>query len=288
MMSSAVSMILLFSALVLTLLGQLGRAEWVSDIGESSPEKGQKALAARAEKFWTAMLQAAEDVNLNEYEDLLNSADETLAKLPAENAEVVRLLQDSAKRLRRTSQALFLNAIAAGEQAGEKLSKGFMAKRPEVEVSISALGVDVFGQAIRRFAAAENIASGGEAFNEKALREVAERQGDVLPVLQQTADLSKDILEDCRQAKNHAFDALKYELYTKGAPATPQVARDLADKLIGAASFMRHKFFGLAMGEVSAIVHDTDGAQKDSAAKVLTSTSAPGAAASDHLPVLSI
>merc|ERR1719421_2859553 len=111
-MSSAVSMILLFSALVLTLLGQLGRAEWVSDIGESSPEKGQKALAARAEKFWQTMLKAAEEVNLNEYEDMLSAAEKTLAELPAENAEVRRLLQDGTTRLKRTSQALFLNAIA--------------------------------------------------------------------------------------------------------------------------------------------------------------------------------
>lgn len=277
-----------FTSLVVTLLAafSMATAEWVSDIGESSPEKGQKALAARAEKFWQTMLKAAEEVNLNEYEDMLSAAEKTLAELPAENAEVRRLLQDGTTRLKRTSQALFLNAIAAGETAGEKLSKGFMAPR-QSELAISALG-DVFGQAIRRFAAAET-ASGGKAFNDEALREVAERQGEILPVLRQTADLSRDILEDCRVAKNDAYDALKYDIYTKDAPKTPQAAADLADKLIGAAKFMRHKFSDLAMGEVKALVQDTE-SQHDSAAKVLTRSKRadPGSELAANLPVLSV
>lgn len=264
--TTATTLLLLSVLLAASPLPMVSATEWISDIGSSSPATSQRALATRAEKFWTTVLKAAESMDLNSYEDTMARALKSIEELPAENVEVKRLLKSSVERLQRTSQSLFLNAIAAGEAAGEKLSEGFLAKRGS-EVGINSLG-DVFGQAIRRFSATESGA-GGTPFEDEAVRDVMERQGEVLPILQRTADISGDVLTDLRKAKNEAFDALKYDLYNKGVPKTPKFAEDVAYKLVDTAAGMRKKFLALTMDQVNAIARDFEG-QHQSAAKVLT------------------
>lgn len=250
-------------------------AEWLSDIATANPVVERKALEARAEKFWSVLREAAEEVNLNEYEELLDSVEGIVDSLPVQNAEVAKLLRSSADRLRRTSQALFLNAIAAGETAGEKLAQGFLQKR-STDVAFSALG-DVFGKAIRRFRNVDT--NGGEnPYDDQALRDVAERQGEVLPILRQTADVSANILTDTRLASKEARDVQKYDIYTPGAPKTPEAAEKLANKLADAARAMRHKFMAFVQASVGDIANDT-ASQDDSAAKVLSTTPSPSAVA---------
>lgn len=253
----------LLSLMVFSLLLSSSRGEWLSDIGASSPQSNQKALATRSEKFWEAVRKAAEEVNLSEHEDLLESVEGVLGALPKESAPVAALLRSAAERLRRASQAVFLNAISAGETAGEQLERGFLAARPaNSAVGLSALG-DVFGHAIRRFKAVE-----GGAYGEEALREVGDRQAAVLPFLRQSAELSKDVLTDCRMASKEAFDALKYELYVPGAPKTPQAAEDLAWKLVKAAKGIRQRFTGFVVDSVHNIAED-EATKADAPSKVL-------------------
>lgn len=246
-------------------------AEWVSDIGTANPIAERKALQGRAERFWTVLREAASNVNLNEYEELLESVEGVVGELPTQNAEVAKLLHSSAERLRRTSQALFLNAISAGETAGEKLAQGFLAKPKNTDVAFSALG-DVFGKAIRRF---KSVDSSSGVYSDEALRGVAERQGDILPILRQTADVTGDILSDTRLASKEAFDVLKHDIYVSGAPKTPEAAKKLAWKLIDAAKAMRRQFLGFVRSSVGDIADDT-ASKDDSHAKVLTSSASPG------------
>jgi len=91
-----------------------------------------------------------------------------------------------------------------------------------------------------------------------------------MPVLRGAADSAGNVLMDTRLASKLSFDVLKYDIYNKGVPKTPQAVKDLAYKLVDAASDTRRRFTSFITQAVTSITQDTLG-KHDSAASTATS-----------------
>merc|ERR1719277_1760531 len=106
--------------------------------------------------------------------------------------------------------------------------------------------------------ALQRFVSGGQ-YSEKLIEHVEQRQADILPVLQGVAGKTNSFLGDCTKASKLSFDVLKYDIYNKGVPKTPQAAKDVAYKLVDAIAETRHRFLNFVTQTVSGIVKDHEG-----------------------------
>lgn len=228
-------------------------AEIISDLTTSSIDEG-KAREIKKDQFWQPLLDAAERMHVPEHLRLCSEAEARIAQLPAENEYVRSALSEVVMRLRRANEALLRQAVASSQVAEGKLAGPVGSGSGGSFLS----GEDLFSRAVRHFV-------GERAYSDRLAKDVADRQTDVLPVLQGAAGMTSSVLEDSRLASKRSFDVLKYDIYNKGVPKTPKDAKDLAEALIDAAGKTRRQFTSFITTMVGEITRDFQG-RKDSAA----------------------
>merc|ERR1719277_398984 len=118
--------------------------------------------------------------------------------------------------------------------------------------------------------ALQRFVSGGQ-YSEKLIEHVEQRQADILPVLQGVAGSTGSFLSDVTKASKVSFDVLKYDIYNKGVPKTPQAAKDVAYKLVDASGETRHRFMQFITQTVTSIGRDVQEQSQDASATVAQS-----------------
>merc|ERR1719498_1225982 len=100
-----------------------------------------------------------------------------------------------------------MDAMRATKLASEELQKPVSdSKQSAFSFMTGGQIFSIFRDRLRRFA------SDG-TYSERLVKLVEQRQADVLPALQGTAEISGNVLSDCRTASKRSFDVLKYDLY---------------------------------------------------------------------------
>jgi len=235
-------------------------AEYISDILTSSVDES-RALEIKAEDFWQPVLEAAEEMKMGEHLQLYADTEKVIAALPSENTYAREALSDALLRLRRADDAVLAQATQSSEIASKKLAA------PAGSDGGSFFGGSFFNggsqmsflsQALRRFV------DGGK-YSEQLVDHVGKRQADILPLLRGAAASTTNVLGDCRTASKRSFDLLKYDIYNKGVPKTPEEAKKVAYRLVDAVGETRHRFMGFVTKAVTSIARDAEG-KKDQAA----------------------
>merc|ERR1719171_1989865 len=98
----------------------------------------------------------------------------------------------------------------------------------------------------------------GGTYDDQVKSQVVRRQGDVLPALRNTASIAGNVLEDCRLASKISFDILKYDIYNRGVPKTPEAVKAVANKLVDASTETRRQFMSGVIGFANALKTDTE------------------------------
>jgi len=236
------------------------RADIISDLTTSSVDE-KRALEIKAGQFWDGVLQASEEMNMEKHVSMYAEAEEVIASLPAENVFVREALQDSLTRLKRADETLLLQSIRTSQTASDSMAAPVTGEF----FSFITGGQNFFAQAIRGFV-------DGGRYSDKLVRHVGERQAEILPVLQETRDITGNVLKDCRLASQRSFDALKYDIYNKDVPKTPENAKALAYKMVEAVGETRHKFMRFVTEAADSIARDTEQKDEPAATTVIKSS----------------
>jgi len=264
---------LLLTSLLLACFAFAAESQEVfSDIADfvagPSPADERRALEIKAEQFWDSVLDAAKDMKMTEHWELYDETEKVIAGLPAENTYVREALTDVLTRLKRADETVLAQALQSSDLASEKMVAG---PQGESLFSFFTGGQNFLSEALRRFVA-------GGRYPERLAEHVARRQGDIVPLLQGAAGSAGNVLSDCRLASKRSFDVLKYDIYNKGVPKTPQDAKDLAYKLVDASGETRHRFMNFVTKTVTGITKDFEG-RRDSAVVTVTRSELRGFAA---------
>lgn len=224
--------------------------EIISDLTTSAGDE-KKALDLKSQQFWQPVLDNAEATKMTsayKHLSVYEEVEAAIAELPTENAHVRELLKDALTRLKRSDDTVFNQAVDSAEVANQQLLDG-----PASEDTFSFLtgGQNYFTQAIRRFV-------GFGKYSETLGKQVRRRQADVTPMLRGAATVASNVLVDTREASKLGFDVLKYDIYTKGAPKTPEAAKTVAYKLIDAVSETRHNFMQGITDTANGIARDSN------------------------------
>lgn len=236
-------------------------ADIISDI--TSPETDEfTALQIKAEVFWKPILSAAEDVKMEKHLQLYADAEEVIKALPAENEYVRQTLREALDHLKNADDAAFKQSLASSRLAKEKLDEPCDSNESPFSFLTGGLSPKNFlRDTLKRFV-------GGGRYSERLVEHVEKRQAEILPVLRGAAGVTGSILGDCRLASKKSFDVRKYDIYNKGVPKTPQVADDMADRIIDAAGETRRHFTNGITNLVKGITKDFEGKQEDAAVTV--------------------
>lgn len=235
------------------------RSEFISDITGSSADE-PRALEIKAEKFWKSLLDVADAMKLDEHAATYAQADAVIQSLPVENKYVREALTEAVMRARRADDVLLRHAVASSKEAAEQLATPV--KGGGDFFSFISGGQSFFSQAIKSFV------DGGQ-YSEKLLRHIKERQAEILPILSGIADVTGNVLSDCRLASKRSFDVLKYDIYNKDAPRTPEPAKDTANRLIEVVGESRKRFTSFIAEAASSIAHDVTSRHEEPATTVI-------------------
>lgn len=237
-------------------------AEVFSDLTTSSTVDEARALDIKAEQFWQKILQAATEMKMGEHLTLYADVKAVVASLPPDNVYAHKALSEALFRLQRADETVLAQAIQSSQFAAGRLEAAFTGPGDSaMSLFAGAIG-DVFARAIGR------LADGGE-YSQRLVEHVHGRQADVLPVLRSAASATNDVLGDCRLASKRSFDVLKYDLYNKGVPKTPESAKTVAYRLVDAAAETRHRFTRFITETVTGIARDAEGMHDGATATVL-------------------
>lgn len=236
-------------------------ADIISDI--TTPETDEfSALQIKAELFWKPILSAAEDVKMEKHLELYADAETVINSLPPENEYVRQTLREALDHLKKADDVAFKQALSSSRVAKDKLDA-------PCDTSGSPFSFFTGGLTAKNFM--KNVLKqfvGGGRYPEKLVEHVEQRQADILPVLRGAADVTGNILSDCRLASKKSFDVRKYDIYNKGVPKTPKSADDLADRIIDAASETRRRFTRSITDLVKGITRDFEEKQEDASVTV--------------------
>jgi len=235
----------------------VSQADIISDLTTSSVDE-KRALEIKAGQFWDGVLQASEDMNMEKHVSLYADAENVIASLPAENDYVRQALRESLTRLKRADETVLLQSVRTSQTASDSLASPVTGDF----FSFMKGGQNFFAQAIRGFV-------DGGRYSEKLVRHVGERQGEILPVLQETKEITGNVLKDCRLASSRSFDALKYDIYNKDVPKTPENAKALSYRLVEAVGETRHKFMRFVTEAADSIARDTQEKEEPAATTVI-------------------
>jgi len=233
------------------------RADIISDLTSSSFDE-KRAAEIKAGQFWNGVLQASEEMNMEKHISLYADADAVIASLPAENEYVRQALQDSLTRLKRADEVVLLRSVRTSQTASDSLASPVTGDL----FSFMRGGQNFVAQAIRSFV-------DGGRYSEKLVQHVGERQAAILPVLQETNEITGNVLKDCRLASQKSFDALKYDIYTKDVPKTPENVKALAYRLVEAVGETRHKFMRFVTEAANSIASDVEEKDEPAATTVI-------------------
>jgi len=236
------------------------QADIISDFTTSSVDE-KRALEIKAGQFWDGVLTASEEMNMEKHVSVYVDAEAVIATLPAENEYVRQALRDSLTRLKRADETVLLQSVRTSQAASDSLSSPVTGDF----FSFMTGGQNFFAQAIKGF-----VNSG--RYSEKLVRHVSERQGEILPVLQETKEITGNVLKDCRLASQKSFDVLKYDIYNKDVPKTPENAKALAYRLVEAVGETRHKFMRFVTEAAESIARDTQEKEEPAATTVIKSS----------------
>lgn len=251
----------MFRSLAVAALAQLCSGQVISDL-VVSPQDEARALELKAEHFWSSLLQSAEHLRVEEHAQLLSDTEQVLRELPPENTYVRDALREAIDRVRRTSDALLREEASSAQLAADKLAHPGQTRWVGSSILTAFSHSNTFSQAIRRFV-------GGGEYSEKLLAHIRERQADILPTLRGTAAATGGVLTDCRLASKRSFDVLKYDLYNKGVPKTPEGAKQIANRIIKVSGEMRSRFTAHIREMVGQIAGDVEGKHEPAAATVV-------------------
>lgn len=235
----------------------------ISDLTTSAGDE-KHALDLKSQQFWQPLLDNAEATKMTsayKHLSVYEKVETAIAELPTENAHVKGMLTDALTRLKRSDKTVFDQAVEDAEVSNQHLMDG-----PANEDFFSFLtgGQDYFAKAIRRFV-------GFGKYAETLGKQVRRRQADVAPMLRGAAGAAHNVLDDTRTASKLAFDVLKYDIYEKGHPKTPEVAKQAANKLIDAISETRHNFLHGVTDASNGIARDSNEKDVAPAAAVTSS-----------------
>jgi len=228
----------------------------LADIVVTSQADERQGLEAKAEEFWRGVLAAAEDMKLSEHLELYARVERVLADLPPENDFVRKTLAESLALLRRADDRVLSQGMTSSGVAAERLA----APAGEQGWSFFSAGQNFLNLALSRFVA-------GGQFPERLAEHVRQRQGEILPLLKGAATSGGGVVADVRRASKLAFDVMKFDSYTPGAPKTPQAASDIAGALAEAAADTRRRYLAFVTRSAEAISRDASG-QGESASAV--------------------
>jgi len=263
------------AALLATALPPAAAQEVISDL-VTTPADESRALELKASEFWGTVLAAAQDMQLEEHMTLYADAERVLCELPAENTYVREALVEALTRLKHADAAVLARAVQSSDLASQQLSKG----KSSSLFSTFVRGGSFIDQALRRFVH-------GSSFSEDLVHQVVDRQAEILPLLHDTAESTGTVLADCRLSSKRSFDLLKYDIYNKGVPTTPEAAKAVADRIIDASAATRKRFTGFVVQAVGGITRDFLGRHDNAAATVARSELAAFDAQTTDTPTIS-
>merc|ERR1719486_303422 len=189
-------------------------------------------------------------------------AETVINSLPPENEYVRQTLREALDHLKKADDVAFKQALSSSRVAKDKLDA-------PCDTSGSPFSFFTGGLTAKNFM--KNVLKqfvGGGHYPEKLVEHVEQRQADIMPVLRGAATVTGSILSDCRLASKRSFDVRKYDIYNKGVPKTPQIADDVADRIIEASGETRHRFTSSITDLVKGITRDVQEKQEDAAATV--------------------
>jgi len=200
----------------------------------------ERTLAKRHSHFWTLVESAAEQ---GEYAEAIAGLYACLDDLP--ESHVKTILAEALSHLDAAERQQRGQRSGAAKVAEQALSDG--------PTATSVTGpTDFFAKLYGAFVAEER-----KTYQEKLRGQVAERQKRVTQILKDSQ--RADVLTSTRMASKLAFDALKYDLYTKNAPKTPEEAKAIADKIVALSGKLRKAYLGVVTAVANQITEDVQG-----------------------------
>lgn len=231
----------------------------ISDITGSSADEA-RALEIKSEAFWKSLVGAAEEMKMEEHFATYAQVDSAIKSLPAQNEYVREALTEALMRARRADEVLLKQAVDSSKAAAEQLATPV--KGGGDFFSFITGGQGFFSKAIKGFV------DGGQ-YSQKLVKHIDERQADILPMLRGVADVTSNVLSDCRLASKRSFDVLKYDIYNKDVPKTPEAAKEAANRLIDAAGESRKRFTSFIREAANSITQDVTSRHEDAATTVV-------------------
>lgn len=259
-----------------------GASEIISDLLTPEYDKGQ-ALKIRAEQFWEAVGSVADEMRLTQHVQLYTDVEKVIAELDADHTAVREALEESLQRLRNADGAVLAQGLESSDVANEELVTGPRGNERGGLSWFATGGPNFLAKAVTLFV------DGGD-YNDRLGEHVKQRQQSLLPVLRSAAGVTGNVLADCRLSSKRAFDVLKYDIYTKGAPKTPEAAKSVANALVKASADTRHRFMKFVTSMATSLADDVKSRSVSAASTVaLQELSALGApeAPSPARPALS-
>jgi len=230
----------------------------ISDLVTPEADKSE-ALRLRQTQFWSALSSVADDMRLTQHAELYQETEKALAELDDNTySEVKAALSESLQHLKQADAAVLQQGLESSEFFKEELSSDAESRGLSW---FAQGGQNVLAKAIRLFA------EGGD-YTERLKEQVRQRQKSLMPALEAAAHSSADVLTDTRLGSKRAFDVLKYDIYTKGAPKTPESAKTAANKLVNAVAETRHRFMTFVTGMATSLAHDVQGTKVSASATV--------------------
>jgi len=229
-----------------------------------------RALDIKSEDFWQPVQKAAEAVETNKHAGLYKDAAKVLAELPANNSYVHDALQEAVAELQHAD-------ALTEQQASDTLMATEHITVPEKHLP-PLTGADnvlsLMMMVARRWL--------GITYKERLHQQVEQRQAEIMPSLRGANRVTGDVLKDTRLASNRAFDVLKYDLYERSAPKTPEAAKAIAHRVIDAVRETRHSFFEPLVSSVDGLARDARG--ENEASSVTVDEALAGSETSIHDP----
>jgi hypothetical protein len=200
----------------------------------------ERALAKRHSHFWSVVESAAER---SQYEEAVAGLYACLDDLPESHVKTI------------LSEALSHLDVAARQQGGQQSGAAKVAEQAlsDGPTATSVTGpTDFFAKLYGAFVAEER-----KSYQEKLRGQVVERQKRVTQILKDSQ--RADVLTSTRLASKLAFDAMKYDIYTKNAPKTPKEAKAIADKIVALSGKLRKAYLGVVTAVANQITEDVQG-----------------------------
>jgi len=257
-----------FIVILAPLLYSAFGGEIISDISDevaTSKADENHALEIKTQQFWSSMFESAEGMKMVEHVELYADAEAVIKSLSDEHTYVHEALTDALTRLRRADETVLLQGVSSSSVAADALNTPASSFR---DVFSFIKGSNSIAQAVRRFV------NGGQ-YSERLVQHIQDRQEAMLPVLTGAAEVTGNVLTDCRLASKRSFDVLKYDIYNKDVPRTPQEAKDIANRLVDASSQTRRQFTRFITEAATSIARDVE-QQHQTAAAVITQSSVNG------------